>query len=393
MRPRSRRIILGAMGIICACLMGVALASGQSAAQGAQAEQKPLPADQVFKNIQLLKGVPVDEFLQTMGFFSASTGMNCLTCHTEASGNSWANYADDTPLKQRARMMILMVTALNRTYFDGRSVVTCWSCHRGTRAPRVIPDLAIQYSDAPDAEPDEIMPVTAGVPSVDQIIDKYIQALGGAQRLSSVTSFTGQGMYQGFETAFAKIPVDVFAKAPDQRATVVHMLDGDSTTTYDGHVGWVAAPDTMKPIPFIQLTGGDLDGAKLDAAVSFPARIKTLLSDWLVGFPEMINDHEVQVIQGRLTPNGLPVKLYFDSASGLLVRMVHYSNSPVGVNPTQVDYSDYRDVSGIRMPFRWVVTWTDDRSTYEMSEMRANVPIDASKFGKPPASVTKAPVR
>ena len=173
------------------------------------------------------------------------------------------------------------------------------------------------------------------------------------------------------------------AKAPDQRATIAHMLDGDSTSTFDGHFGWIASPETLKPMPLIELTGGDLDGAKVDAELSFPARIKQTLTDWRVGFPEMIDNKEVQVLQGRLTPGGLPVKLYFDSTSGLLVRLVRYTNSLVGINPTQIDYSDYRDVSGVKLPYRWIVTWTDGRSTIELSELRANVPIDATKFAKP----------
>ena len=385
MRPGSRRMILSLAGIICVCLLGVVFARGQSASAGAQgaAEQKALLAEQAFKNVQLLKGIPVDEFLETMGFFAASTGMNCTECHSEESSGDWAKYADDTPLKQRARMMMLMVTNLNRGSFGGKRMVTCWTCHRGTRTPRVIPDLAIQYSEMIEGEPDEILSQTSGVPSVDQILTKYLQALGGAERVLNLTSFAAKGTYAGYETAFQKVPVDVLAKAPDQRATIVHLLDGDSIATFDGHLGWLATPQTLKPMPLIELTGGDLDGAKVDAELSFPARIKQTLTDWRVGYPEMIDNKEVQVLQGRLTQGGLPVKLYFDSTSGLLIRVVRYANSPVGVNPTQIDYSDYRDVSGVKLPYRWVVTWTDGRSTIELSELRTNVPIDASKFAQP----------
>ena len=262
-------------------------------------------------------------------------------------------------------------------------MVSCWTYHRGTRSPRVIPDSSIQYSDMLEAEPDEILAQTSGGSSVDQILNKYIEALGGTQRVSNLTTFAAKGTYAGYETAFQKVPVDVLAKAPDQRATIAHMLDGDSTSTFDGHFGWIASPETLKPMPLIELTGGDLDGAKVDAELSFPARIKQTLTDWRVGFPEMIDNKEVQVLQGRLTPGGLPVKLYFDSTSGLLVRLVRYTNSLVGINPTQIDYSDYRDVSGVKLPYRWIVTWTDGRSTIELSELRANVPIDATKFAKP----------
>jgi outer membrane lipoprotein-sorting protein len=84
--------------------------------------------------------------------------------------------------------------------------------------------------------------------------------------------------------------------------------------------------------------------------------------------------------------------LYFD-ASGLLVRLVRYSNTLVGVVPTQIDYSDFRDVSGVKMPFHWVVTWTDGRSTIALSELRANVPVDATKFAKPAPAVPKTASR
>jgi hypothetical protein len=373
---------------ICACLLG-AFFAGYAFAQ-AGAEQKPTLAEQAFKNVQLLKGIPVDEFLETMGFFSASTGMNCTECHSEESSGNWANYAEDTPLKQRARMMILMVTNLNRGSFGGKRMVTCWTCHRGTRTPRVIPDLAIQYSDMIEGEPDDIPGETSGVPSVDQILGKYIEALGGTESASRLSSFAAKGTYAGYETAFQKVPVDVLAKAPDQRATIVHLLDGDSTATFDGHLGWLAAPQTVKPMPLMELTGGDLDGAKFEAELSFPSRIKQALTDWRVGYPEMMDNKEVQVLQARLMPGGLPVKLYFDSTSGLLIRRVHYTNSPVGINPTQIDYSDYREVSGVKMPYRWVVTWTDGRSTIELSELRVNVPIDAIKFAKPTPIAPKA---
>jgi len=387
MRPDIRPVMLTPITAICACILGCFFMGHALAQTGAQ--QKPLSSEQAFKNVQILKGIPVDEFLETMGFFAASTGMNCTECHSEESGGDWARYADDTALKQKARMMMLMVTNLNRASFGGKRVATCWTCHRGTRSPRVIPDLAVQYSEMIEGEPDEIPGETSGVASVDQILNRYIQALGGAERVSNLTSFAGKGTYAGYETAFQKVSVDVLAKAPDQRATIAHMLDGDSISTFDGRFGWVATPQTLKPMPLIELTGGDLDGAKVDAEISFPARIKQTLTDWRVGYPEMIDNKEVQVLQGRLAQGGLPVKLYFDSASGLLVRLVRYTNSPVGTNPTQIDFSDYRDVSGVKLPYRWVVTWTDGRSTIELNELRTNVPIDATKFAKPTPIASK----
>jgi hypothetical protein len=358
-------------------LLGVVFAKGQAAAQGG-AEQKPLLAEQAFKNVQILRGIPVDEFMDSMGFFAAATGMNCTDCHTEESGGDWAKYADDTPLKQRARMMIVMMRALNGSSFAGKRRVTCWTCHRGTTDPETIPDFAIQYRTT-DKEPDEIIALSRG-PSVDQVLGKYMQALGGAQRVSNLTSFAGKGVYSGYDTLFENVPIEIFAKAPDQSATILHMVDGDDTTIFDGRFGWRAS--VQRPVPLTELTGGNLDGAKIEAEVSFPARIEQSLIDWRVG-SSMIDDKEVQVLQGRLIQGGLPIKLYFDLSSGLLVRLIRYSDTPVGVVPTQIDYADYRDVSGLKMPFHWVVTWTDGRSTIDLSELRVNVPIDATRFAKP----------
>ena len=88
------------------------------------------------------------------------------------------------------------------------------------------------------------------------------------------------------------------------------------------------------------------------------------------------------VVQGTTAAKSR-VKLFFDKESGLLVRQVRYVDTPVGTVPTQVDYADYRDVSGVKMPYRLTLTWTDGRSTIELSEVRPNAPIEASKFAKP----------
>ena len=385
MKPGLQRKVLTALGIAIACLLGAAARIG---AQAGSAE-KPLMAEQYFKNVQVLRGISVKEFMDTMGFFAASLGENCTFCHVEESSGDWTKYAADNANKQTARKMILMMNAINKSYFGGRRMLTCYSCHRGGETPRVTPNLAEQYS-APVLEvPDEITEQAPNAPSADQILDKYIQALGGAQRLSSLTSFVARATYQGYDDP-EKRPAEIYAKAPDERAIIVHTPNGDSSTTYDGHSGWLAAPDTDQPMPVMTLTGGDLEGAKVDASLNFPAGLKQQFTKWLVGFPTTINDRDVQVVQGS-NPGESPVKFYFDQQSGLLVRVVRYTNLPVGLNPTQVDLADYRDVSGIKVPFRWTVTWTDGRSVMELTQVQPNATIDAAKFAKPvPPAPTKS---
>jgi len=342
-------------------------------------------AEDVYKNIQVLRGIPENQFLATMGFFSASIGESCEFCHDDES--SWAGYAKDNAHKQTARKMILMMNAINQSYFGGSRKLTCYSCHRGTDLPKVTPNLAEQYSAPIVEDPDVITEQAPGESSVDQILDKYVQALGGAQRLAAITSIVAKGMYQGY-AEIDKSPIEIMAKAPGQRVTIIHTSNGDWTTTYDGVAGWVAEPG--RPVPLLELTDQFLEAVKVDAGLAFPGRIKQALSQWRVGYPTTINDREVEVVQGS-SGEGFPVKLYFDKQSGLLVRQVRYTNSPVGLNPTQIDYADYRDVSGVKMPFRWTTTWTDGRSATELSQIQANAPIDAAKFAKPAAPASSKP--
>ena len=113
---------------------------------------------------------------------------------------------------------------------------------------------------------------------------------------------------------------------------MAHTPIGNSTTTFDGRDGWIAAFD--KPVPVLSLPpGGDLDGLRLDADLSFPGRIKQSLSDWRSGFPvTTINDKDAVVVQGRCA-GGSRVKLYFDKESGLLVRQVRFTTTIVGGLP------------------------------------------------------------
>ena len=277
-----------------AWLLSAAWASGQ-------ASEKPpsaMLAENVFKNVQVLKGIPVDQFMGTMGFFSASLGMNCTDCHVDESGGNWAKYADDNAPKRTARRMMLMVSNINTTSFGGRQVVTCNTCHRGTRRPNVMPSLALLYGAPPPDEPGDPFEQAPGQPAADQVLDRYVLALGGPQRVGRLSSFVAKGTYKGFDDA-EKSALEVFATSSGQRSTIVHTLSGDSTTTLDGRAAWIAAPETEKPVPLMAVTGQDLDGLKLEAQVLFPARIRQALGKWRVGAKVTIADREVQPVQGN----------------------------------------------------------------------------------------------
>jgi hypothetical protein len=374
-------------GLVIACLLGTVSVYSQAQPRVQASNEEPVLAEQAFKNVQVLRGIPVKEFMETMGFFAASLALTCSDCHSDASASNWANYADDIPRKQTARRMVLMVNAINNANFGGSRSVTCYTCHRTSPRPKVIPSLAAQYAEPAEEDPDEVEPVPGARVTVtaEQVLDKYIQALGGAASLSRLTSFTAKGTYEGFDSDFEQVPVDVYAKAPDLRATVVHMRGGDSTNTYDGREAWAAAPADMVPVTLLPLLGQHLQAARLDAQLAFPGQIKQVFTDWRAGFPALTLDgRAVDVIEGK-TAGGSRVKLYFDKQSGLLARQVRYVDTAVGTVPTHVIYSDYRTVAGVKIPFQWQVTWVDGQSTIKLTSVQPNAPIDAARFGKPTA--------
>jgi outer membrane lipoprotein-sorting protein len=358
------------------CLFTVAMVSGQTPPL-----DRPPRAEDVFKNVQVLKGLPVNDFMGTMGIFSAALGMSCEDCH-RAGDASWDAYAADNPRKQMARSMIVMMAAINKTHFGGRQAVTCFSCHRGTDRPKVTPDVTRLYDSPPADDPRDIVEQASTAPRPDAVFDRYIQAVGGAERVRTLASFVATGTSVGYGPDGDARPIEIFARAPNQRTAIVRSPGGAAITTFDGRSGWIAAP--FRPVPVLAVAGADLDGLRLDAELSFPSRIRQVLDNWRVGLPIAIDDREVHVVQGT-GAGGVTATLYFDAENGLLRRQVRYVESPVGRIPTQVDYGDYRDVAGVRLPFRWTVTWLDGRDTIELREVQANVRIDAARFNRPPA--------
>jgi hypothetical protein len=344
------------------------------------ADRRPL-AEEVFKNIQVMKGVPVDEFMGSMGYISNALAVNCTYCHLGEGGGGWAEYARDNAPKRTARRMISMMNAINKEHFGGRRVVTCVSCHNGANRPRVTTNMAVYYNASPTDEPDQVLRQAPGAPSADQVIDKYLQAIGGADRVGRLTSLVGKGTYLAYGEAEAR-PYELYAKAPNQQTTIVHTFSGPSTTTFDGRAGWAAVPEAFTPVPLRALAGAELEGARLDAVLAFPGQVKQVLTNWRGAIPSALGDLDVQVIQGT-EPGGSPVKLYFDDESGVLVRQVRYTETPLGRNAWQIDYADYRDVAGVRMPFKMTLLSASTQAVVQLTDIQPNVPVDAARFRRP----------
>src|SRR2546427_5342497 len=286
------------MTTITVLLLGLAMTAGQAgpgqvAPGRTGSEQNSQLSDMVFKNVQVLKGIHVDEFMDAMGMFASSLGYDCSSCHSPEIRNNRDAFAVETPAIQRARGMIAMMNNINRSYFRGEPRVSCFTCHRGNYSPEIVPSLALQYGEFKE-DPNAITIFPDRKVSAEEVFDKYFQALGGRERLNRLTTFVGTGIYSGFNTGGAEVPVEIFASAPDQRTQIIHMSAGDGIKTYDGRNAWVA--EEWRPVPLVNLTGGNLAGARLAAIIAFPATIQKAFSQRQVG-STVIDDRPAQILQ------------------------------------------------------------------------------------------------
>jgi hypothetical protein len=336
-----------------------------------------------YRDVRVLRGIPADEFLDTMGMFASALQFDCTGCHAPGVSYDREAFSIPTPKIQMARAMIFMMNDINAKFFGGQKRVTCFTCHAGdgARRPRSIPDLAIQYGEpredpnAADINPDQF------APPASEVFTKYFNALGGLDRVSKVTTLVARGRYTAFDTPPTGAAVEIYAKAPSQRTVVVRSIygnrPGDSIRVFDGQSAWKSGPDAV-PSPMVY-TGGNLLGARIDAVSTFPAEIPKAFKTWAVSSTE-INGAAVQILQGRNDSDTPLANYYFDEA-GLLVRLVRWNPTVVGSIPTQIDFSDYRDLDGIKIPFRMLVTWTNGQADIVLSDIRLNVAIDAARFG------------
>ena len=348
----------------------------------ALAQDHPLKAEEAFKNIQVLKGISAGDFIATMGIMTTALGFDCESCHP-AAGSDKVQWEVDTPRKRMARRMVTMMTNINNTTFGGRQVVTCYTCHRGRDRPAVTEPLDDVYATQESLPQDDVFRQAPGMPAAETIVDKYIQALGGAEKLNSLTSISATGKSTFFGSFGGEGDVQYYARAPDQRATIISYKDapgrGDSTRVYNGRQGWMRTP--LSILGEYELAGSELAGARAEALLAFPGQIKKVFTNFRTGVPSEINGKEVNAVQAD-GPEGIVVTLYFDSQTGLLARMVRMGRSPIGRISTQVDYDDYRDVNGVKIPYKWTSAWLDGRDLFELRGVQLNVPIGAEKFDR-----------
>ena len=384
-----RRATFVAVIAIALCAVITRSVRAQSTAAPHSGPMAPAPqagskrAVEQFKNIQVLKGVPADQIFPTMQFITASLGVECDFCHVQGAFEK-----DEKKPKATARKMMEMMFAINKDNFEGHREVTCYSCHRGSVEPVAIPAVMTDEPKEGIGEPKKMADAAhekenAG-PSADQLIDKYVLAAGGTAAIDKVTSRTMKG---SIDVGGKALPIDIYSKDPDKRISFTHMPEGDSVTAFNGQEGWLGSPGR----PLREMHGGDLDGASIDADLHLATHLKAMFTEMRVRGTEKVGDHEAYVVVGRREAKP-PIRLYFDEQSGLLVRLVRFGETALGQMPTQIDYADYRDTSGVKIPYRWTLARPSGRFTIQLTEVKQNVPVDDAKFAKP-AEDQKGPAR
>ncbi len=368
---------------IVAAIFAVALTTQAVFAQAAHGGAAPPPADkaaeEVYKNIIQLKGTPADQLGPAMAFISASLGVECSFCHVPGKFE-----LDEKPAKKTAREMMAMQTSINKASFNGRTQVTCYSCHRGSERPVAIPPAL--ESDLPASPESKATPTAAApAPTADDIVAKYIAAVGGVDAMKKITDRVerGQILVGGKGT-----PIEVFTKAPNKRVSITHNGDSDSYTAFDGTIGWLA--NTGRPAR--EMSPAEGGAASLDAEFYLGTRLKEIFPQLRRGRPEIIAGAECEVLNGS-GPGRPATRLYFDKKTGLLMRMVRYAETPLGRIPTQIDYADYRDADGVKIPYRWTLARVNGRFTIQIENVKSNLGLEDAKFAEPAGPVKDSRVQ
>jgi hypothetical protein len=336
----------------------------RAAAVSAQLEQEKT-TEQMYRNIQVLKGLPASELEAIMALMTGSLGVRCNYCHVNPFEK------DDRPAKQTARMMMQMVLDLNKGRFAGRDAITCYTCHRGQPKPATVVALGqnLWKSPAAGTKPE------ATLPNVDQLLDRYEQAIGGKAALMKITDRVMKGSRVGADGVL--VPEEVYQKAPNRLLVITRYPDVVFRSGFNGTLGWAKSSRGESQISKQQL-------AELlrDAESYGNTRLRELYAQMKVEGRTTVGDREAFVLSAT-THKGLSEKLYFDAQNGLLRRRYRESKTALGLFPTQTDFEEYREVDGIKLPFS--IRWSMPGRSWgrKITEVKQNTAIDEAIFELP----------
>ncbi len=354
-------------------VLAVLLAMPSLGLAGQDPQQAPKTAEQMFKNIQALKGLPAAQVAPIMSYMQNALGVTCAFCHVNDSEFE----KDGRKAKEDARNMIKMTLAINQAHFNGRTEITCNTCHRGQVRPASQLTFA-EITDKPPVRParPEERRKQEPMPTVDQILEKYIEGMGGQAAIDQISTRVMKGTRTTSEGASAS--VEVYQKKSGQLFAITH-FESPMVFASDGVSAWVQNKGRL-----FDLSGAELARVKREAFLFKPLRLKSDYQNLRVAGKQKVGDRDAYVIMG--TPAGdRPERFYFDVQTGLLLRMSYRDETAVGQIPEEVDFEDYRDVNGVKVPFVARRLRPDYAYKDVYAEVVHNTPMDDSKFVKPAA--------
>jgi outer membrane lipoprotein-sorting protein len=357
--------------------------------------------EQVGKNIKVLTGMPESQLIPVMNFFAASMGRRCNYCHVNNQGQ-WDYASDAKPEKAAAREMVKLVMDINKTTERLKlDPVGCYTCHRGRTSPQSIPVLPLPLPSpppnagaggptpggpTPGASPQASPAATPALPSADEIFSKYAAALGSQTAIDKLKSRTAKGtVTQANGNSFQ---FELSQAAPDKFYLLVTTPQGTIERGFNGQVGWEKTARGVREVSGAELinfktVNGLFTLLKLKEQYSRPPRVRK----------DKLGDRDVYIVDGTTTDNRR-MRLYFDAASGLLLRRTTTMPTIVGIIPDQIDLEDYREADGLKFPFTSraaALEVGNPTSTRTFTEVKLNVPVDDSKFNMPPAPKPASP--
>jgi hypothetical protein len=361
----------------------------------ASASPQEKTVEQVQKNIKVLNGMPQSQLIPVMNYIAASLGRRCNFCHVNKDGQ-WDYASDEKPEKNTAREMIKMVLALHKQNFPGASEISCFTCHRGQNHPTNIPSLPLPLPSPrpagpapasggggtgapPAAGPQATPSPTPALPSADAIFTKYIEAIGGQANVDKIKSRAIKG---SVAQPNGILQFESLQAAPDKFYIVATVGQGTVERGFNGTVGWEKSARGVR-----QLSPVEVAGLQSSVGLLRHIRLKEQFKSTRVRPAEKIGDRPVIMVIGT-TLDDRQERLYFDAETGLLLRRVSYLPTLIGLIPEQIDFADYRDVDGVKLPFAITVSSIEvgnPVSTRNFSEIKLNPPVDDAKFNMPPA--------
>jgi photosynthetic reaction center cytochrome c subunit len=330
-------------------------------------------AGEAFKNVQILKDLPASQFMPNMFFIAASLGVGCDHCHVTSDNGPWPMEKDDKKEKKTAREMMKMMFAINNQNFEGRQEVTCATCHNGHPDPSAISPVRPLGEKPPQSmEAAE----QQSLPPADQILDRYVEAIGGTAALEKLKTRVIKGAL--VTESGRTYNLEVTEKAPDLGLVTATSPKGNvSRDGFDGTMAWNSSGSHVFP-------SHGLEAARIARDTEFfvGSDVKKHFPRRFVAGKETVGGEEAYVV--RVVGHGdVSEKLSFSVNSGLLLRRVVLTKTALGRYSEETDYSDYREVDGVKIPFTVERMEVNTRYTEKYSEIKQNVPVSDSVFQMP----------